>query len=63
MKIFLVSLILKEVGFSDDELVDTIIVNGVLLFNHIVKYEDVEEYINVYKIKKVLDVSEQLPDL
>src|SRR5690242_4169080 len=44
MKIFLVCLILKEIGFTDAEVVKTILRKGVFLFNHIIKYDEAKKY-------------------
>jgi hypothetical protein len=44
MKIFLICLILREIGFTDGEIVQSIFRKGVFLFNHIIKYEEVKEY-------------------
>ena len=40
LKIFLICLVLKEIGFTNDELIRTILKKGVKLFNHIIKYDE-----------------------
>lgn len=46
VKIFLICLVLKEIGFTEEEVVKTIFRSGVKLFNHIIKYEDAKVHFN-----------------
>jgi hypothetical protein len=58
MKIFLVCLVLKEIGFTEKEVVKTILGKGVFIFNHIIQHEEAQE---VYKewMKENDDTREQ----
>ncbi len=53
LKIILITSILKETGIEDSDLEKIIISKGVFLFNHIIKYENVEEYIKGWSAEKM----------
>jgi hypothetical protein len=46
LKILLTCIILKELEFSDEEIVEIIFRKGVMLFNHIIPYKEVQTYFN-----------------
>jgi hypothetical protein len=46
LKIILISLVLKEIGFSNEETEKIILNKGVWLFNHVIKYDRVSEHLN-----------------
>lgn len=44
LKIFLICLVLKEIGFTQEEITKIILRKGVALFNHIIKYDEAKAH-------------------
>jgi ApeA N-terminal domain 1 len=59
LKIILITSILKEVGVDDSDLERIIISKGVFLFNHILKYENVENYIKDWDAERIASLSKK----